>query len=143
MPLVNKAEEGRSIITEYSKDKVSMPCFCAENTFTVEGILNGASKVEAEKGKTITVYIAAMGNYYGRQQLKNYTSLDNTWEGFLAFKRDIERLCRKDGPFQNVQVIPSLDHGQPELDDELFEKGRDFWGCVVLQRHFSSRFSGG
>ncbi len=47
-------------------------------------------------------YLGATANYHGRQQLKNYTSLDDTEEGFLAFHNDLERLARKVGPFSNA-----------------------------------------
>ncbi len=131
MPLVTNAAQARQIIEQYRENKISMPCFCAENTFTMEGILIGASQIAKASARDVAIYIAATGNYHGRQQLKNYTSLNDTWEGFLAFKSDMQRLCRADGPFNNVIVIPALDHGQPELDDRLFEQGRDFWGCVM------------
>lgn len=132
MPLVNQADSARKIISEYRDSRISMPCFCAENTFTMEGILKGASRLAEEREKGVAIYIAVTGNYHGRQQLRNYTSLDNTWEGYLAFKSDIERLCRKNGPFPNVNVIPSLDHGQPEIDSDIIDKGRNFWGCVMF-----------
>lgn len=131
MPLITRAGHARKIISQYRDKRISMPCFCAENTFTMEGILQGASKIAAEKKTDVALYIAVTANYHGRQQLKNYTSLDDTWEGFLAFRSDLQRLCRDGGPFQDVLVIPSLDHGQPGLDDRLFEEGRDFWGCVM------------
>lgn len=131
MPLVTSALQARKIIAQYRKNNISMPCFCAENTFTMEGILTGASQIAKESRQDVAIYIAVTGNYHGRQQLKNYTSLNDTWEGFLAFKSDMQRLCRDDGPFNNVMVIPALDHGQPELDDRLFERGKDFWGCVM------------
>lgn len=79
----------------------------------------------------IPVFIAVTGNYPGRQQLKNYTSVSDTEEGFLAFRDDLERLTRETGPFPKAIVIPSLDHGQPDTDRVLFEDYKDFWGCVM------------
>ncbi|MEN6384380.1 MAG: class II fructose-bisphosphate aldolase [Phycisphaerales bacterium] len=132
MPLLNSTNEVRKILKYYSEKRVSIPCFCAENTYTMEGVLMGASDFAIKnKLNSVAVYIAATGNYHGRQQLKNYTSLDRTEEGFMAFRNDLERLARVNGPFNNVQVIPSLDHGQPKLDEFLFEEGRGFWGCVM------------
>jgi fructose/tagatose bisphosphate aldolase len=131
LALITQASQAREIIKLYSDKKIPMPCFCAENTFTMEGILTGASRVAVETGTIPAIYIAVTANYHGRQQLKNYTSLNDTWEGYLAFKSDLSRLCRKGGPFSSVQVIPSLDHGQPGLDQSLINDGRDFWGCVM------------
>jgi len=130
--LLKRPDEIRPLLGKYAQKQISLPCFCAENTFTMEGILFGAqSAAKRLKLDEVVVYIAATGNYHGRQQLRNYTSLGSTEEGFYAFKNDLERLARADGPFAEVKVIPSLDHGQFGLDDELFEKGKDFWGCVI------------
>jgi fructose-bisphosphate aldolase class II len=131
MPLVIEPKEVRNILADYRSRKISMPCFCAENTFTMEGILKGAAKVADSTGRNAVVFVAATGNYHGRQQLKNYTSLDNTEEGFLAFRDDLKRMTRKGGAFENVYAIASLDHGQPGLDEYLFEEGKGFWGCVM------------
>lgn len=131
MPLVVNPKEVRNIVAEYRDNKISMPCFCAENTFTMEGILTGAANVAKASGKDVAIYIAVTGNYYGRQQLKNYTSLNSIEEGFLAFRDDLRRMTRKGGAFEHVHVIASLDHGQPEIDEFLFEEGKGFWGCVM------------
>ena len=131
MPLIIEPKEVRNILADYRARKISMPCFCAENTFTMEGILKGAAKVADSTGRNAAVFVAATGNYHGRQQLKNYTSLDNTEEGFLAFRDDLKRMTRKGGAFENVYAIASLDHGQPGLDEYLFEEGKGFWGCVM------------
>ncbi len=132
MSIINQADQAREILRYYQDEKISIPCFCAENTFTMEGILRGAAQVAKKSGKNPALYIAVTANYHGRQQLRNYTSQDSTEEGYLAFRNDLERLCRHDGPFANVQVIPALDHGQPDLDEWLIDKGRDFWGCVMF-----------
>ena len=130
--LLNKADEIRELVKVFQSHKTVIPCFCAENTYTVEGICRGATQAAKQLGlDSILVFIAATGNYHGRQQLANYTSLKETREGFLAFRSDLERLCRPDGPFPHVRVVPSLDHGQPQSDDFLFDEGRDFWGCVM------------
>jgi fructose-bisphosphate aldolase class II len=98
----------------------------------MEGVLFGAQNAAKHLNlDEVVVFVAATGNYHGRQQLKNYTTINSTEEGFYAFKNDLERLARADGPFADIKVIPSLDHGQPELDEWLFEKGKGFWGCVM------------
>jgi fructose/tagatose bisphosphate aldolase len=132
MALLNNPHEIRGILEKLCSKKVAIPCFCTENTYTTEGVLFGASEFAREAGlETVYVYIAVTGNYHGREQLANYTSLNNFKEGFYAYKNDIERLAGADGPFPRVKVIPSLDHGQPDADNFLFEQGKDFWGCVM------------
>jgi fructose/tagatose bisphosphate aldolase len=132
MTLLNSPAEIRKVLKKYADRRVSIPCFCAENTFTMEGILVGAQNTaKKHRLSEAVVFVAATGNYHGRQQLKNYTSLDSTEEGFLAFKSDLERLGRTGGQFDNVVAIPSLDHGQSVDDDYLFEAGKGFWGCVM------------
>ncbi len=132
MSIVSDPKTARKVISRCRDKRISVPCFCAENTYTMEGILLGAKDFGKSLGiDEAVVYIAATGNYHGRQQLKNYTTLNDTYEGYLAFKSDLERLARSGGVFGEVTVIPSLDHGQPGDDDFLFEEGKDFWGCVM------------
>ncbi len=132
MAIFNDPNVIRELLETLLDKDVSVPCFCAENTFTMEGILMGARQFAADFDLAdVPLYIAATANYHGRQQLANYTSLNDTREGFLTFRSDLERLARPDGPFADIRVIPALDHGQPEGDVFLFDQGRDFWGCVM------------
>ena len=132
MPLLSNAKRIRALLQEFQSKRIAIPCFCSEDTYTMEGILAGASRVSQSLGlDVVAVFIAVTANYPGRQQLKNYTSLASTKEGFIAFRSDLERLTRPDGPFPNVLVMPSLDHGQYDDDDFLFEEAKDFWGCVM------------
>jgi len=132
VPILTNAEQVRALLKKMQSAKIAVPCFCSENTYTTEGILTGATKVAESLGlDSVPVYIAVTANYSGRQQLKNYTSLDSIEEGFLAFRSDLERLARDDGPFPKVLVLPNLDHGQPDSDDFLFTGGKGFWACVM------------
>ncbi len=131
MPMIIDPSRSRSILSRYREKRIPIPCFGAENTFTVEGILKGALSVAEARGCDVTVFVAATGRYHGRRQLENYCSLKDTGEGFLAFRDDLRRMTRSGGPFERVNVIAALDHGQPGLDDDLFEEGKGFWGCVM------------
>ncbi len=132
MALLNDPESIRELVKKFQSKNIAMPCFCVENTFTIEGIVKGATAFAGRAGlESIPLYIAVTANYHSRKNLANYTSQNSTEEGFLAFRSDLERLARNDGPFPKVTVIPSLDHGQPESDKFLFEEARDFWGCVM------------
>jgi fructose/tagatose bisphosphate aldolase len=132
MPLLTNPDRIRTLLEEFQSKRIAIPCFCSENTYTIEGILTGAGKVSQSVGlEAVCVFVAVTGNYPGRKQLKNYTSLGSAEEGFIAFRSDLERLSRADGPFGNVLVVPSLDHGQCDADEFLFEDGKDFWGCVM------------
>lgn len=132
MPLLKDPKIIRPLLKKMQSKNIAMPCFCAENTFTIEGILTGATAFADKVGlDSVPLYIAVTGNYHGRTQLANYTSQNSTEEGYYAFRNDIERLGRDGGPFPKVEIIPSLDHGQPGEDNFLFERGKDFWGCVM------------
>lgn len=133
MAILNDPQQIRALLDDLSEKQISVPCFCTENTFTIEGVLQAATTFADRYGlDEIPLFIAVTANYSGRQQLKNYTHANSTEEGFLAFRSDIERLARKEGPYPKVQVMPTLDHGQPEADQFLFEQGRDFWACVMF-----------
>ena len=70
MSLLKNPEIIRPLIKKMQAQNVAMPCFCAENTFTIEGILTGANAFAEKAGLDfLPLYIAVTGNYHGRMQL--------------------------------------------------------------------------
>ena len=61
-----------------------------------------------------------------RQQLKNYSGLNDFKEGLLAVSDDIEGIVRDEGQFNDIDVIVYLDHAQPGDDDWIFKENKDF-----------------
>jgi fructose-bisphosphate aldolase class II len=79
----------------------------------------------------LPLIIAFTASYEDRQQLSNYTGLQNQREGMIAVKSDIERLTREDGPYADLDVIVHLDHAQPGTDDWIIEEYGDWLASVM------------
>ena len=84
MPLIINPKDVRSILGDYRKRKISMPCFCAENTFTMEGILKGAAQDTAKASGKDVVNLRGGHGKLSRQAAieKLYIFGHSTEEGF-------------------------------------------------------------
>lgn len=139
MPLITNGQQARQIIQTITTQGKALPCFCTESVYTTEAIFKGAKayKTECDIDK-LPIIIAFTASYQDRQQLKNYTGLNDFREGLLAVKADIERLSRPDGPYADLDVIVHLDHAQPDKDKWIVEEYQDFIASVMWDcSHYS------
>jgi len=133
MPIITNGEHAREILNGIMERGASIPCFCTESVYTTEAIFSGARSYKENhniEGK-LPLIIAFTASYEDRQQLKNYTGLQDFREGIIAVKSDIERLSRKDGPYPDLDIIIHLDHAQPGEDDWIIEEYGDWLSSVM------------
>jgi len=132
MPLYTDANQVRELYREAAELGFLIPGLNVENRDTLECIFTAATRLGPELGVPgLPICISVTGRYEGRSQLPNYTSLGCAVEGLLAFEADIKGLLRLGGPFGHLRVHAHLDHGQPDLDQDLFELGRGTFGSVM------------
>jgi fructose-bisphosphate aldolase class II len=140
MPIIRSGEQARSVLKPVIEEGRSMPCFCTESLYTTEAIFRGAGEFRSAHripGK-LPLIISFTASYPDRQQLRNYTSLEDVREGLLAVRSDIERLAREDGPYSGLDVMVHLDHAQPGQDDWIIEENEDFISSVMWDcSHYS------
>lgn len=157
MPIITNGEEAREILNEIMEQGSAIPCFCTESVYTTEAIFSGARSYKEQQNiqGNMPLMISFTASYEDRQQLKNYTGLQDFREGIIAVKSDIERLSRKDGPYPDLDIIIHLDHAQPGEDDWIIEEYGDWlssvmWDCskysmkdnIRMVRDFVSRNKG-
>jgi len=133
MPIITNGEQAREILNGIMEGGSSIPCFCTESVYTTEAIFRGASSYKEQhniEGK-LPLVIAFTASYEDRQQLKNYTGLQDFREGIIALRSDIERLARENGPYPDLDVIVHLDHAQPGEDDWIIEEYGDWLASVM------------
>ena len=133
MPIITDGEQAREILNGINKRGASIPCFCTESVYTTEAIFSGTAsyKKQHKIEENLPLIIAFTASYEDRQQLKNYTGLQDPREGIMAVRSDIERLARKDGPYPGLDVIVHLDHAQPGEDDWIIEEYGDWLASVM------------
>ncbi len=133
MPIITKGEQAREILNGIMARGSAIPCFCTESVYTTEAIFRGASAFQKQRniGGNLPVIIAFTASYKDRQQLKNYTGLQDPREGIIAVRSDIERLAREDGPYPDLDVIVHLDHAQPGADDWIIREHGDWLASVM------------
>ena len=118
MPIITNGEQAREILNGIMEQGSALPCFCTESVYTTEAIFSGARSYKEQHNieNNLPLIISFTASYEDRQQLKNYTGLQDFREGIIAVKSDIERLSRKDGPYPDLDIIIHLDHAQPGED---------------------------
>ena len=133
MPIITDGEQAREIINGIMENGTAIPCFCTESVYTTEAAFKGAAiyKKERDIRGNIPLIISFTASYEDRQQLNNYTGLQDPKEGILAVRSDIERLARDDGPYPDIDVIVHLDHAQPGPDDWIIEGYGDWLASVM------------
>ncbi len=132
MPIITDPHAVRALYAEAAEKGFLIPGLGAENRDTLECCFRAAKRLGEEIGvPNIALCTSVTGRYGGRSQLVNYTSLGCAVEGLLAFADDMRALLRPGGPFDKLRVHAHLDHGQPGLDDDLFEAGRGVFGSVM------------
>ncbi len=133
MPIITNGEQAREILNRIIERGSAMPCFCTESVYTTEAIFSGAASYKKQYNikDNLPLIIAFTASYEDRQQLKNYTGLNNFREGLIAVQSDIERLARRDGPYPDLDVIVHLDHAQPGEDDWIIEEYGDWLASVM------------
>jgi fructose-bisphosphate aldolase class II len=140
MAIIRDGEQARSILERMIRDGNTLPCFCTESLYTTEAIFMGASRFKTGQNikDNLPLIIAFTASYKDRPQLLNYTGFADYREGMLAVRSDIERLARADGPFNDLDVIVHLDHGQPGQDDWIINEHGDFISSVMWDcSHYS------
>jgi fructose-bisphosphate aldolase class II len=140
MPIITNGEEAREILKGIMERGVAIPCFCTESVYTTEAIFSGAGRYKRERNVpgNMPLIISFTGSYEDRQQLRNYTGMQDPGEGIIAVKADIERLAREDGPYPDLDVIVHLDHAQPGEDDWILEGYGDWLASVMWDcSHYS------
>ena len=133
MPIITNGEQAREILNRIIERGSAIPCFCTESVYTTEAIFSGAAAYKKQNNieENLPLIIAFTASYEDRQQLKNYTGLQDPREGIIAVRSDIERLARKDGPYPDLDVIVHLDHAQPGEDDWIIEEYGDWLSSVM------------
>ena len=134
MSIITNREQSLEIIERLRNKKVSMAIFCTASHWNTEAILIGASRFAKNNNiKKIPLAISMTYNYPYMPQSPRVTYIDNARCGFISIMDHMKILCGENGsPYEDVLVLPHLDHGDPARDEWAMTEGLQVSGqCNV------------
>jgi fructose/tagatose bisphosphate aldolase len=106
--------------------------FCTANFYTTEAILRSAYEFAAEHAiMDMPIVVSVTANYPIEPQLVSYTHLKKAALGLKALVGDVEMMLAPGSPYADLQVMLHFDHGQPDLDADLFEQAADRFATIM------------
>ena len=118
MAIIQEKDKVSAIFENAAKKKMSIAIFCTASHWNTEAILMAADSVAKKFGiSRIPVAIAMTYTYHYMPQAKRVLRCQRPEAGFLSMMEHMKVLC--DGayaPYPNVDVLPHLDHADPEKD---------------------------
>ena len=133
MPIITDPKETRALLDVLRRKQVAMPCFCTENAWTTEAILEATLAAGRRFGiPDPPVSISFCSGYPAREHLKNYRVCGRHPLGLESVLADLQALLSPQGPYAGCRVLPMLDHGQPEADRWLLEGRLDVFAMVMF-----------
>ena len=133
MPFITNREQAKSIIEDTAKQGATLAIFCTASHWNTEAILRAAQAVAQKNNlKRIPVAIAMTSHYEHMQQTKRVTRNGCFKTGLRAVMEYAKLLCDgPDAPYQEVEVLPHLDHADPVKDSWELTEGLDNF-CSVM-----------
>jgi len=133
MPIITDPARTRSLLNEFRSKQVAIPCFCTENAWTTEAVLEATTAAGRRFGiAEPPVSISFCSGYSARQHLQNYRVCGIHRVGLESLLADLRAMTAPDGPYAACRVLPMLDHGQPEADRWLLEERLDIFALVMF-----------
>lgn len=132
MPLVSQPEIVAAIYDRAAERGMCLANFCTANFYTTEAIVRSAYEFGQEHGlEAVPIVVSATGNYAIESQLVSYTHLKNAALGLRALVDDVEMLVSAGSPYAGLQVMLHFDHGQPDMDESLFERAVGKYATIM------------
>ncbi len=133
MPIITDADRTRGFLDTLRERRVALPCFCTENPWTTEAVLEATVAAGRRFGlNEPPVSISFCASYAARQHLSNYWFCGDARLGRRGVFGDLRALMAEDGPYAACRVFPMLDHGQPEGDRWLLQDNLDDFAMVMF-----------
>ncbi len=131
MAIITGRRAAQSVIDHVREKGVSMAIFCTASHWNTEAILLAAQKFGDKYGiESVPVAVAMTCNYPHMPQAQRVTHCHDAKAGFLSILSHLDVLAgRSDSPYARVEVLPHLDHADPE---------RDYWALTAGSPYLAS-----
>jgi fructose/tagatose bisphosphate aldolase len=134
MAFITDREWAKDEMDKLVKKGASLAIFCTGSHWNTEAILRAAQSTALKYGlKRIPVSVAMTSNYVYMQQTKRVTRSGEAKIGLKAVMDYCKLLCdASDSPYGNVDVLPHLDHADPEKDKWELTEGLKYFSSVMF-----------
>ena len=140
MAFITDKAQAQAIYDGLQSKDISVAVFCTASHWNTEAILLAAQRfAEKHNVRRIPISLAITFNYTHMPQAKRVTYASDPVIGFKSVLAHAKLLCEgKGAPYPNVDVMPHLDHGDPELDTWALTEGTEYLASVMFD---AQRFS--
>jgi fructose/tagatose bisphosphate aldolase len=134
MAFITDKNKARELIYGAAEKGTCTALFCTGSFWNTEAILRGALNFADKYGLgAIPVVVAMTSNYSHMAQAKRITRCGDDRIGIKALMDYCRLLCDgPDAPYNRVNVMPHLDHGDPKADQWAFTAGTDYFASVMF-----------
>ena len=139
MPIISGRKNAERVIERVRERGASMAIFCTASHWNTEAILLAAKKFCDRYGvESVPVAVAMTFNYPYMPQAQRITRADSAKLGFLSIMEHLYILANDpDSPYRNIEVLPHLDHADPERDLWALTEGTEYLASAMfdMQRY--------
>ena len=134
MSIIINRDQALEIINGLNKKQASMAIFCTASHWNTEAILLAASRFAKKNNiNKIPLAISMTFNYPYMPQSPRVTYNGDARCGFISIMEHMKVLCGEKGsPYENVMVLPHLDHADPARDKWALDEGLSYLSSVMF-----------
>jgi len=132
--IITSKREAMNIADKFRENRASMAIFCTASHWNTEAILMAASNYAKKHSiEKLPLAVAMTFNYQYMPQAKRVTFAGNPKDGFLSVMSHLDTLCGpKNSTYDNVIVLPHLDHANPVRDKWALTEGTKYLASAML-----------
>lgn len=142
MPVITDREEALKISDGLKKKGVPMCVFGTGSFWNTEAVLLAAQNFKKKNGikDYIAVTAAITYDYSHMSQCSRFSYSKNLQVGLISNMNYLDELCGKPGsPYNDIVVLPHLDHADPVKDKWALTEGVDYFASVMFDAQTYSR----
>ena len=134
MSIITDRDQALKTINGLTKKQISMAIFCTASHWNTEAVLLAASRFAKKHNiMKIPLAISMTFNYPYMPQSPRVTYNGDARCGFISIMEHMKVLCgEKDSPYENVAVLPHLDHADPARDKWALTEGLTYLASVMF-----------
>jgi len=141
MPVVTDRNQTLEIIAKLREANVVMPVFGYDSVMGLESNLRAVKEFAQEYGiKNPVLAPSITFGYSEMQQAKRVLRFGTNEEGLKVCLAALDILCgTKGGTYYDIIALPHHDHGDPIIEEWLWDKYRDRFATVMVDGSLENR----